>query len=514
MRANSESTAVIVIGSGFAGAAVADQLVRAGIPVTMLERGPWRDTVPVRSMGISDRTPFPRGAKMWTRTFRSIQHPWLPSVGRLGSKHGLVELIAGKGVSAICSSGVGGGSHVYSGVFRFPRVSPFWDGFVDNITDEAMKPRYERILRRFDAVEPSADLKIPHSVAERFSPTSPVRAPAEVPPTWLAFKFPDQTGCPKKVRTLDGIERWEVDYDDPDGHGFLGSPSGAKTSVDFLYLAPLMSEGLVVRDLCEVTGLIANPEGSRTRFRVVYENLKTGQRETIQSDHVVLAAGTLNTLRLLLKSRDVDGTLSAMPELGKGFGGNGDYFAFWDLNESKRDLSTGLPFHGGMQLADERYSKVLGGGGWPAVHKYPLPGRLRERLSRAAFVSSMGIDAMDGSVSFRDGRLRIEFNADNSPIYRQTRSTFRRLGDVTKTRVIYPRNPFTVHPLGGARIGRSANCGVVNGCGQVHEYNGLYIADGSVFPRLPGGPPTLALMGWAEHIGMHLAETLRTTTQN
>ena len=44
---------IVVIGSGFGGAIAAKRLADAGRDVLMLERGPWRDTVPNRSVGLS-----------------------------------------------------------------------------------------------------------------------------------------------------------------------------------------------------------------------------------------------------------------------------------------------------------------------------------------------------------------------------------------------------------------------------------------------------------------------------
>ncbi|MBI2800199.1 MAG: GMC family oxidoreductase [Gammaproteobacteria bacterium] len=504
-------TKTIIIGSGFAGAVVADQLVNAGIQVTLLERGPWRDTVPVRSMGITDRTPFPRGRQMWGATFRSLRHRWLGKKGLLLNPRGLLEMFIDKHLSTVCSSSVGGGSHIYSGVFRYPQVDHFWDGFCEDISDASMKRHYENVLRKFDAVEPAADLKIPHTAAERFGPGDPVQGPSKTPPTWLGFLFPEEVGSPRKIMTAEGIERWELDYDDRDGHGFLGAPNGAKTTVDFLYLAPLLNKGLELRDLCEATRIVENPVGNEARYRVDYFDHKTGETVSLYSDNVILAAGTMNTLSLLLRSRDIDGTLQGMPQLGKRLGGNGDFFAFWDYNEVGRNLSTGLPFHGGFQLKDENFPLVLGGGGWPAADKYPFPRFIKERVKRGAFTSSMGPDAMDGTVGIRDGKLHIDFNPDNSPIYAQTAATFRRMSEVTGKKIFHPKSPITVHALGGACMDRDIERGVVGSNGEVYGHQGLFIADGSVFPRMPGGPPTLTIAAWAERLGMRLAERLRGT---
>jgi len=40
----------LVIGSGFGGAVVAHRLAAAGERVTLLERGPWRDTTPLAGL--------------------------------------------------------------------------------------------------------------------------------------------------------------------------------------------------------------------------------------------------------------------------------------------------------------------------------------------------------------------------------------------------------------------------------------------------------------------------------
>ncbi len=268
--ASADNPDVVVIGSGFAGTMAAERLVAAGLSVVMLERGPWRDTVPVRSMQISERTPFPRGAALFTGTLRSIHHRWLPKGGVTLNRRGLLEVFFGEGLSSVCSSSVGGGSHVYSGVFRYPQIEGFWDGICDDMSNEEMAPYYARVLARFEVITPSAALRIPHQAAERFGPNDPMQGPTVVPPTWLGFLFPAEIGKHRRITDGHGVERIEMNYEDPDGHGFLGSPSGAKTTLDFLCLGPLLKRNLVLYDLAEATAggrEVVGDLGDRDRVR-------------------------------------------------------------------------------------------------------------------------------------------------------------------------------------------------------------------------------------------------------
>ncbi len=102
------SIEVIVIGSGFGGAVCASRLVEAGVGVKLVERGPWRDTVPVRSMGISQRAALPRGWGALKRLLRGIRADKLPRGNLTFNKRGLLELYFSKGLNIICSSSVGG----------------------------------------------------------------------------------------------------------------------------------------------------------------------------------------------------------------------------------------------------------------------------------------------------------------------------------------------------------------------------------------------------------------------
>jgi choline dehydrogenase-like flavoprotein len=62
------------------------------------------------------------------------------------------------------------------------------------------------------------------------------------------------------------------------------------------------------------------------------------------------------------------------------------------------------------------------------------------------------------------------------------------------------------HQMGSARIGRDPATSVVDGRGQTHEIEGLYVADGSAFPTSSGVNPMLTIMAVADHVARGIAE--------
>lgn len=488
---------VIVIGSGFGGSVAAARIAEAGFKVTVLERGPWRDTVPVRSMGIAERTPLPRGRQLFTRLLRAIGGNRMPGNRIRLNKYGLFELFFGRGCTVACSSSVGGGSHVYSAVNIRPLAPNFWEGHAQDLSDAAMSEHYDAVLKRMDSTTPMADHRIPNTSPVRFARHAKDIGPAIPPPDpRLGYLLPDDPDHPQKIVDAHGIERYEVDYR-ANEDGFLGSPTGSKTSLDVVYLAPAMRQGLEVRDMAEVRAIRRQDTGAR--YSVEYVDHHSGRTVTLEAEHVIVAAGTLNTLAILLRSR-AEGGLNGMPMLGHRFGTNGDYFGYWDYNEKGIDQTVGLPTTGGVRLLDDPDCPVIGGGGLPSVDSYPLPKFIRNRMKRAYMIAGLGEDNLNGTVSWVGDRLRIEYDPDKSPIFARLKRAFAEIARRTGHRIYAPKYPITVHPMGGACVADSVEHGVIDTNGEVFDNPGLYVTDAAALPRAPGGPPSMTIAAWADRV--------------
>ena len=223
---------------------------------------------------------------------------------------------------------------------------------------------------------------------------------------------------------------------------------------------------------------------------------------------VVLAAGTMNTLKLLLHSRSVGG-LDDMPGLGEHFGGNGDLFGYWALDDRQRDLAIGMPAHGALRpkqedaLGDNGPWPLVAEGALPPARMLPFKGLMQRFTKRGSYVAGMGADAQDGRVSYRGGKLRIDYDSDRCELFARIKAAFADIGEKTGCKIYYFKRPITVHPTGGACIGQDKTNGVIDSNGEVFGNPGLFVADAAAFPKPIGGPPALSIGVWPDHIAEH-----------
>ncbi len=479
-----ETTDVLVIGSGFGGATVAARLVEAGARVTLLERGPWRRTVHNADLPDDATAPLPRGARLLTHGLYGV------NVARAGARlrcnrRGYLELFDGGDVTAMCTSNVGGGSHVYTAITVSLAGTGYWDGVADGVCDATLAPHYDWILARLGSHRPGSPEAMVAQLAEVLAPCPLLRPAAATAQPALGLR-PGDTGA------------------DWSGCGVTGSPGGGKRTLDEALLRPAMMQGLRVESETECLA-IAPAQAGAARWRVEAFDHRLGATRGFAADRVVVAAGTLNTLRLLLAARAA-GSLRGLPMLGERFSGNGDVVGIWRLGHTARDLARATPCLGRVEMTDEGEGTYvvlcpLNGIGVPGL----LPARLRAGVRGAVLVVGMGPDSSDGTVTLAGRALAIRFDGRQA-IFRRLRAMQERIAMASGRGFLPgPARPSTAHPMGGACVADGEQRGVIDGHGQVFGHPGLFVADMAALPRATGVPPAITTAAWAGHVAAGIA---------
>lgn len=294
-------------------------------------------------------------------------------------------------------------------------------------------------------------------------------------------------------------------------NSFLGSPSGAKTTLDFTFIWPAIKNGLVVQEMCEALSIreLEPQADSAMRYEVRYRDHRSGKTESLQAEHLILAAGALNTLRLLLRSRDIEGGLCGMPRLGLKFSGNGDFFGVWKEN-STRDLSKGMPIASPFRLKNSTNERVIVlRASIQGLDDVPVPVMLKRWLRKQSVIIAFGGDDSNGQAVMQRGKFTIRYSKHENSIYKEIDDELDNIKAHTRTKIYAPRHPVTVHPMGGACLGTSNANGVVGADGEVFDHPGLYIADSSALPASPGGAPSLTIAAWSANVADRLIKKLQ-----
>jgi cholesterol oxidase len=217
---------------------------------------------------------------------------------------------------------------------------------------------------------------------------------------------------------------------------------------------------------------------------------------------VVMAAGTMNSVKILFASQEAGG-IAPIDRLG-------DCLGIWMPKSAHRNSRLESPIHGRLKTPDHPDAVKLIIGGVDAV---PVPAwapkwveeRMANMAKRRFQLIAMGVDPANGSVSFNEGRLKLEYDLNDSEVYHTAFDMFDRLSRLTGARVKFDRkSAVTAHAMGGCRIGPSSSEGVVDGAGEIFGNAGLYVVDASVLPAATGGPPSLSIAAWSSHVASSL----------
>lgn len=174
-------------------------------------------------------------------------------------------------------------------------------------------------------------------------------------------------------------------------------------------------------------------------------------------------------------------------------------------SSSKKAISHRPEFYARLlRHRDDPHGPIFMQGGFAGADAIPMPGFMRRRMARMQGLGGMGPDAANGTIDLDGERLGLHYDRNANPVFARMEELYDLFEQVSGVRPTAGEVPTTVHPLGGARMGRDAADSVVDGWGQVHDVPGLYVSDASALPAAPGGPPSMTVAAWSRHVAQGL----------
>jgi cholesterol oxidase len=524
-----ESYDFVVVGSGYGGAITAARIASAKLSpkpsVCILERG-------------KERWP---GNLRFPDTLDGVMDEWRSPENRLG----LYEMLTYRDISVVKGCGLGGTSLINANVAATPDPDVF---------DQAPWPR----SLRWEALRPYYDR---------------ARSTLGAGPDPRAWGFPKVQAMDRRARQL-GLRAVPLDLainftaDDVNEYGVprraclgcgdctTGCNHLSKNTLYMNYLPMARNAGAKIFVETEVDWIEKLPGGG---WRL-HGTDREGERFRLDAGNVILAAGSINSVEILMRSQ-MRG-LSLSPAVGTRFSCNGDFFGL-AYNGDCRTQITGFGNHTASRAAEYPpgpaiVSAIHYNGGaiadrfqiedltipraYIAAARRAFPALQREdtdagdeaeerrriqrdldpkveydpdgALNHSMFYLVMAFDDARGRMVFENGKLRILWDeAGRQHIYTRLNEELRRharaLGAGYIANPLWSflelRHLITAHPIGGCPIGEDHTSGGVDefgrvfcGDGGVHE--GLFVCDGGLIPSSIGVNPFLTISALAERL--------------
>ena len=526
----------VIIGSGFGGSVSAMRLTEKGYSVLVLEKG----------KRFEDEDFAKSNWQYW-------KYLWLPAL----RGHGILQISLLKGVMVLHGAGVGGGSLGYANVLEIPTdetfATPAWN---QNVRwGEALRKHYETARKMLGVSRNprlwKADLLLKEIAEERgmghtFRATEVGAFFGEegvtVADPFFSGEGPERAGCQHCGGCMVGC-RHNAKNTLPKNYLYFAEKNGAKVvaEVEVTDVRPLTTPSGDGRQNV-VTG-----QSSTVRYEITFRDSTKffKQTQTVHAKNVIFAAGVMGTMKLLLNLRDVKKSLPKLsPRLGDVVRTNSEALLGSIARRSDVNYSEGVSISS-IFNADEvtriepvRYpdgSSLMRFLGAPLISDVTsIPARIfrsftwvfrnpmdyLRAMALPGWAHNMTIllvmQNVDNYMKLRIGRSPLtlfrrglvaerekdhEISARVDAGHDVTREFAKRingaaLGSITENVFNLPT---TAHILGGAPIGKNADNGVVDENFAVHNYNGLFIIDGSIMPANPGVNPSLTITALAEY---------------
>jgi cholesterol oxidase len=515
---------VLVVGSGFGGSVTALRLTEKGYRVGVLEAGA-RFTDDDFSKGTTDVK----------------KYLWAPPLGM----YGIQRIDAVRDTMIVAGAGVGGGSLVYANTLYEPLPAFYNDPQWSHITDwkSELAPYYDQAKRMLGVVTypnrtPADDVmeKVAGDmgVGDTFHPT-PVGVffggPGQKPGEQVADPFfggagPDRRTCLNCGECMSGCRH------------------NAKNTLvkNYLYLAE--QNGATVLPLTTVTRITprAGDDGGYD-VRVKFTKAKSNRgQKVLTAEHVVMAAASLGTQKLLHRMKD-EGHLSRLS----------DRLGFLSRTNSESILGAIAPKN---DPTDYTYGVAITSSFHPDADTHVEPVRYGKGFNTMAMLQTVLTDGDDSGSKTRIKTWLREIwkqrrnvpdlydfkhwsertvialvmqTVDNSittygkkgpfgtwrmtskqghgtpnptwiPVANEAvRRIAAHLGGTAGGNIGEPFGmPLTAHFIGGCAIGDSPETGVVDPYQRVYGHPGLHVADGSAISANLGVNPSLTITAQAE----------------
>lgn len=528
---------VAIVGTGAGGGILAYELARAGLRVVSLEHGEmlpedqFRTVMPPsagRDFGIGPDTTWPSDPHD-----SLFIHPLFAdgSVGSTARPSG--------GFRHFQVLAVNGLQNLWNGVSVRFSAQDFetWP-----VSYRDMAPHYdavERLIAVCGTAEGIAEL--PDGI---YLPPKPLR-PADrlIVNAVKSLGEPDSHAIPnrKAINTRAGTARACIST----GMCTSGCPVGAVYKFSTRLLPEIAGlPNYELRTGAKVVRLIRDGDGSRIT-EVEYIDLRNGGRRRLRAGTVVLAAGAVETPRILFNSADEadpSGLCNRLERVGAGLQDNPKVVLSTSLLRlwgKRRDYDIGygdlLILMSQAGLPDGSSFRFIGHAihGIPDVPHYlagmrQLPAFLKERLARLMFHSYVTLGLFCRGDATPTNRVRRGSSLDaygvpqvevdftipaSSHLMMDAMSAWGRrvLRRASATSIYTTRdNSGTgIHYAGTTAMADDPRHGVVDADLRSHGVDNLYICDGGVIPDLPDKHLTLSIMALAHRLAGHLVTEQR-----
>lgn len=474
----------VVIGSGFGGSVTALRLAKAGHSTALIERGRWWPYVGENSFPVIASAQEGDGRTTWLSNVDATSGQ-LP----VSRYTGLLERIPGDTSHAVVGAGLGGGSLVYGGVLLKPRRDIF-ETALPNINFSQMENvYYPRVLSKVSGGS------IPEDILNS--------------PAYGAIKsfIEGANGAGFDVTRSDVGFNWNIIRQEISGERVAaasigeyvyGCNSNAKNTLDKNYIAEAARTGKArIYTQHNVTTITESRGGGyNVHCDILSEEGNLLSRHVISCKYLFMAAGSLNTSKLLLKAK-AQGDLTGVNDMvGQSFAGNGDELVGRLIyNPQMASVQGGPPCVAAHDPANP--IKPVTFMHAPSTTRNNLPDGLKMQLQM-----SMSIPDALGSISYDPvtDKPVLSYPFDANELDRQAHL-------ISLSKLPHVENgviPGTGigdsqaiwHPLGGAVMGEA--CSDV---GELYGQPNLYVMDGSLFPgSTAAANPSLTIAANAERI--------------